>query len=156
MKTRRNFIIIAVSFAVILVAFAIIMLTRSYKFALSSEYYGSAEVQDININELQSLIDGQKSFGLFISQPTCQASADLEKNLDVFLEAYPLKFYEISFSTIKDDNIIPDLKFYPSFAIFHNGRVVDFLEADSDEDAAAYTSVDGFKDWFSGYVELSI
>lgn len=156
MKNRRSLIIIAVSFVIILAAFVIIMLTRSHKFALSSEYYGAAGVQDINIDKLQSLIDEQKSFGLFISQPACQASADLKKNLDVFLEAYPLKFYEISFSTIKDSNIIPDLKFYPSFAIFHNGRVVDFLEADSDEDAAAYTSVDGFEDWFSGYVEFSI
>lgn len=156
MKNRRSLIIIVVSFVVILVAFVIIMLTRSHKFALSSEYYGTAEVQDTNTDELQSFIDGQKSFGLFISQPACQASADLEKNLDVFLEAYPLKFYEISFSTIKDGDIVPDLKFYPSFAIFYNGRVVDFLEADSDEDAAAYTSVDGFEDWFSGYVELSI
>lgn len=156
MKNRRSLIIITISLVVILVAFVVIMLTRTHKFTLSPEYYGAAEVQNINIDELQSLIDGQKSFGLFISQPACQASADLGKYLQEFADTHSLKFYEISFSTIKDSNIIPDLKFYPSFAIFHNGRVVNFLEADSDEDAAAYTSVDGFEDWFSGYVELSI
>ena len=126
------------------------------RFALDSEYYGAAEIQTITLDELQTLIDEQKTFGLFVSQPSCQASADLEKHLSEFLDAHPLKFYEISFSTLKDSHIIPELRFYPSFVTFRDGKVIDFLEANSDEDADAYISADGFTNWFSDYVKLHI
>lgn len=129
---------------------------QNSQFALSPEYYGTSEIETISLDDLQTLIGDRKSFGLFVSQPACQASADFERHLDEFLTAQPLKFYEISFSTLKDSQVIPDLHFYPSFVIFHDGKVVDFLEANSDEDAAAYTSADGFSDWFTHYVKTSI
>lgn len=135
---------------------SVLLYAKNARFALSSEYYGVGEIQTITTDELQTLIDEQKSFGLFVSQPACQASADLEKHLREFLDVHLLKFYEISFSALKDSDIISGLHFYPSFAIFRDGKVIDFLEADSDADASAYTSVDGFTDWFSSYVKLSI
>lgn len=35
-------------------------------FTLSPEYYGTAEIQTIDINDLHRLIKDQESFGLFI------------------------------------------------------------------------------------------
>lgn len=139
----------------LVVAIAIFRIANA-RFSLDSEYYGVSELQNIDTSTLNQLIQDQKSFGLFVSQPSCQASADLAKNLQEFTDTHRLKFYEISFSTLKDSNIIPDLRFYPSFVIFHDGKVVDFLAADSDEDSAAYTSVAGFESWFAEYAQLDI
>lgn len=152
---RRILGIVAVIISTLVVIMAVFYAQNAH-FTLEPEYYGAAEIQTLELSDLQALIDEQKSFGLFVSQPSCQASADLEKYLNEFLSAHPLKFYEISFSTLKDSEIIPDLRFYPSFVIFHGGKVVDFLEANSDEDADAYTSADGFTNWFANYVELHI
>lgn len=153
---KRRFLgIVAVVISTLVVVIAVFY-AKNARFTLEPEYYGTAEIQTIEIGELQTLADEQKSFGLFVSQPSCQASADLEKYLNEFLNTHPLKFYEISFSTLKGSDIVPDLRFYPSFVIFRDGKVVDFLEANSDEDADAYTSPDGFTNWFSNYVELHI
>lgn len=129
---------------------------KTVRLSLDAEYYGISDIQSIDSDVLNQLIQDKKSFGLFISQPSCQASEDFEQYLADFTETYNLKFYKINFSNLKDSNIIPELRFYPSFAIFYEGEVVDFLAADSDEDAAAYTSVDGFKDWFTKYVKLEV
>jgi len=153
---KRTLLIIVTVFVSALIVIATFFHLRSAPFALDAEYYNTAEIQSISLDELQTLIAERKSFGLFISQPACQASADLAKYLQEFVDARSLKIYEISFSTIKDSDIIPDLKFYPSFAIFRDGEVVDFLEANSDDDATAYTSTDGFINWFSEYVKLDI
>lgn len=153
---KRHILAIVAIIITALVIVAAIFHVKNARFALSSEYYGVSEIQAIDSTTLNQLISDHKSFGLFVSQPSCQASADLEKYLNDFINVHQMKFYEISFSALKDDNIIPDLRFYPSFVIFHDGKVVDFLEADSDEDAAAYTSVAGFEEWFSGYAQLAI
>lgn len=135
---------------------AIVYCLNTANFALSPEYYGVAEIEPLDLGTLQTLIDEEKSFGLFVSQPACQASADLEQYIEEFQETHPLKFYEISFSSIKDAGIIPGLRFYPSFVLFHDGEVVDFLEANSDEDASAYTSTIGFTNWFIQYAKVDI
>jgi len=153
MKRALPIVAIAISALVVVATFFHI---KNAPFALDSGSYGVSEIQTINLDDLQTLIDEQKSFGLFISQPACQASADLAKHLAEFTDAHSLKFYEISFSVIKDSDIIPELKFYPSFAIFHDGKVVDFLEANSDADAPAYTSANGFEQWFTKYVKLEV
>lgn len=153
---RRLIIITVIIVAVICVGVATFLGTKNSPFALDAESYDAAQLQTIDLAELQSLIANQKSFGLFVSQPSCQASVDLQQHLDEFTTSHSLRFYEISFSNLKDSDIITELRFYPSFAIFHNGKVVDFLEANSDVDAPAYTSVDGFTDWFTKYVKLRI
>lgn len=147
--------IIIIVFSVAVSLFTFLYLQKA-PFTLSPEYYGTAEIQTIDINDLHRLIKDQESFGLFISQPSCQASADLEKHLNDFTNTYSIKIYEINFSALKDSNIIPDLRFYPSFAIFRTGNLVDFLEANSNEDASAYTSSDGFTSWFTQYIKLHV
>ena len=153
---KRHILAITAIIITILVVVVAIFHIQTSRFALDSEYYGVSDIQTIDVETLNQLINGRKTFGLFVSQPSCQASVDLEKYLQDFTKTYQVKFYEISFSALKDNNMIPGLRFYPSFVIFHDGEVVDFLEADSDEDATAYTSTDGFKDWFTEHAQLDI
>ena len=65
-----------------------------------------------------------------------------------------MKFYEIAFSDLENLPFVADVRFYPSFLIFKKGKLVDFLEADNDDHAAAYTSLDGFQNWLTGQVIL--
>ena len=60
----------------------------------------------------------------------------------------------IAFSDIKDTSIGDDIKYYPSFAIFNKGTMVDYLDAESSEDLNYYNSLSDFKDWFTSYVNL--
>jgi len=151
-KNKLLVIIPTVLIAVVAVACAVFFLLHSAPFRLDEQYYGSAALDSISATELQQFVDEKKSFAVFVSQPSCRASADFEKVLQSFIAETPMRFYEIAFSDLKELPFASEVRFYPSFLIFKQGKLVDFLEADSDDDASAYTSLDGFKAWLSKQV----
>lgn len=152
MKNKLLVIIPTVLIAIAAVACAVFFSLQSAPFRLDEQYYGSAALDSISAAELQQLVDEKKSFAVFVSQPSCRASADFEKVLQSFIAETPMRFYEIAFSDLKELPFASEVRFYPSFLIFKRGKLVDFLEADNDDDASAYTSLDGFKAWLSKQV----
>lgn len=123
-------------------------------FYLDDDYYGSSEIIEIGKDELYDLINKKESFAVFVYQPMCVTSADFESVLYSFLENKKISIYKISFSSIKNTEIGDIIKYYPSFIIYNEGKMVDFLEADKDEDVEFYTSEKGFEKWFTKYVNL--
>lgn len=127
-------------------------------FFLEDEYYSNYNQEntflEIENKELNELIKDKKSFGVFIYQPMCISSNDFEQVLADFTNTYEINFYKIAFSNIKDTALGEKVKYYPSFAIFKEGKLVDYLESDKDEDIEYYKSSEGFKKWFTKYVEL--
>lgn len=154
MKNKLLIILPVTIVAILAIACAIFFTTRSNAFRLDDQYYGSASIEPVSVSTLQQLVDQKSSFAVFVSQPSCRASAELENILQSFTEQHQIHFYEIAFSDLKSLSFAEEVRFYPSFLIFKNGQLVDFLEADNDEDAAAYTSVDGFETWFTKNVIL--
>lgn len=102
----------------------------------------------------KSSIEENKSFALFIYQPMCVSSNDFEKVLIDFTNIYEINFYKIAFSNIKDTALGEKIKYYPSFAIFNEGKLVDYLESDKDEDIEYYKSTEEFIKRFTKYVNL--
>lgn len=154
MKNKLFIILPAALIALIAASCAIFFATRPASFRLDDRFYGDATLETISADDLQRLVDDKSSFAVFVSQPSCRTSADFEKNLQSFIAKYPMHFYEIAFSNLKTLPFAEKVRFYPSFLIFKDGKLVDFLEADSGEDASAYTSLDGFETWFTKQVSL--
>lgn len=123
-------------------------------FYLEDKYYESSKITEINYDELNTLIDNKESFAVFIYQPMCVNSANFESILLEFLKKNKVSIKKIAFSTIKDTEIGDYIKYYPSFIIYNKGEVVDYLEADKDEDILRYTEVDEFTKWFTSYVKI--
>ena len=121
-------------------------------FYLDDKYYGNNEIYEIGIEEFNNLISNKESFGIFVYQPACTTSAEFEQVLYDFFKQNNISIYKIKFSDIYEHTDF--LKFYPSFIIYRNGKMVDFLEADKDKDLKYYQSVDGFSEWFTKYVIL--
>lgn len=123
-------------------------------FYLENNYYGSSEVKEIEIDGLNALVGKKESFALFIYQPMCVTSSNFESILNEFLKDKGISIYKIAFSNIKNIELGKKIKYYPSFIIFNKGKIIDFLEADKDEDVDFYTSKEGFERWFTKYVKL--
>lgn len=123
-------------------------------FLLNDEYYGKKNITEIDYQNLRNLIKNKENFAIFVYQPMCITSSDFEEVLNQFLEENPLNIYKIPFSSIKDTDIGEKIKYYPSFIIYKDGKIVDYLEANKDEDVKYYSSKDDFKDWFTRYVRL--
>lgn len=141
--------------AAIITIIIILTTTKNEKpFYLESNYYGVNSITEIEVDELNGLIDNKESFAVFVYQPMCVTSSDFESVLKNFLEEEKISIYKIAFSKIKDTKIGESIKYYPSFIIYNKGEMVDFLEANKDEDVDYYTSKKGFEGWFTKYVKL--
>ena len=47
------------------------------------------------------------------------------------------------------------VQFAPSLVLFNEGKIVDALDATSDDDKPALTSVDGLNKWLEEYIYLT-
>ena len=126
------------------------------KFSLNENYYDKAGFTEIEKEEYDKLIKNKESFGVFIYQPLCTTSYNFNKVVTKFMNMYNVSFYKMSFTNLKETDLKSKIKYYPSFAIFKEGELVDALDANSEEDASIYKSVDYFANWFSSYVKVTL
>lgn len=141
---------------VVLLSLLLILLVGCDKkiesFYLEEQYYHNGSIMELNPDQFEDLVEKKESFAVFIYQPLCATSSSFEKVLNEFLQEYQIGFYKMSFSDMKETSLAKNIKYYPSFAIFYEGELVDFLDANSDDDTIYYESLDGFAQWFSKFV----
>lgn len=154
---KKKLLIISIVTLIIIgvsIVLSLIFQDKNQTFSLESKYYNTGEKITINETELESLINDKESFVLFVSQTMCLTSYDFEVVINEFLNEFPITIYEINYSELKESNLGNFLKYYPSFVIYKKGKVVDFLDANDDEDTSYYKSSEEFKKWFTKYVDL--
>ena len=157
--SRRKKVVIGASLVALVAAIVVIVwlvLSGALvgKFNLNIKYYNNPEVELIDAARLNELIDAGESFAVFVYQPMCSVSSGFEEVVDAFVEAEQVHVYKIAFSQLEETPLGESVKFYPSFALYHNGELVDFLEANEDADTERYKNLSDFTDWFISYVQL--
>lgn len=123
-------------------------------FLLEEKYYENSEFIELSNTELDDLTTNKESFAVFIYQPMCNTAEIFEKLLQEFMITEQISFYKIAFKDIKDLELGKCVKYYPSFVIYNNGEIVDYLDANSNEDINRYKNIEDFKNWFTKYVKL--
>lgn len=123
-------------------------------FMLESQYYITSDLVEIEVEQLETMIGSKESFVLFIYQPMCLACRDFEILLNEYLASNTITFLKIEYSKITDSNINQKIKYYPSLLLYHQGKLVEYLEADSDDDIPIYTTIEGFDTWLKTYIEF--
>lgn len=139
-----------------LITLSITLATRMSKqpFELDSKYYGKQAMTEITYEELTNLQNKKESFAVFVYQPMCSNSSNFEDVLTKFINEYNLTIYKISFSSIKDTKLGKTIKYYPSFVLFNEGKVVNYLDASKDEDTEYFTNYNSLKTWFNKYITI--
>lgn len=137
-----------------LILISLLLVGCNGKIKLEDKYYKRSEFIDIDYLGVDDLIKSKENFVVFIYQPMCTMSSEFEKLLDEYMDIKKISIYKMSFTDMKKTSLKDTVKFYPSFIIFKDGEVVDFLDADSDEDTNKYKILKAFKEWFEGYVEI--
>lgn len=122
------------------------------KFELEEKYYDDSEFIELSNKKLDKLIEYKESFAVFIYQPLCVNSYNFNKMLTEFSETYELTIYKIAFSNIKNSKLKDEIKYYPSFIIFKDGKIVDFLDSSSNDDTDKFKNIEDFTTWFESYV----
>lgn len=149
LKRRLIVIISCIVAAAVLVAGGLAFWLSQRSFRLDPQYYGQSNITEINIDEVKSLIDQRASFVLFAYQSSCSTSDAFKTVLEAFAQQYSVSLLATSFTALRQAQLVDGLKYYPSAIIYHDGQVVNFLDANSDADLPAYESVDGFAQWLT-------
>lgn len=149
---KKSITIFSIVIFVLVVLFTVFIIFRDAKFELSDNMYGDGQIIEASIDDIRTKVSERQSFALFVSQPGCRTADDLRKIVKEFAITHHLVIYEVDYSGLRESNLVPGLKFYPSFVVFRRGKPVDFLKADDNEDASAYTNLDGFSTWFTDHV----
>lgn len=142
---------------VFLLILVIIFLTgcNNKQVPLEDKYYHNSEIIEIDKDGYSNLIKDKENFVMFIYQPMCITSNNFEKILNDFSNEYQITIYKMPYSLVKDTSLYDTIKYYPSFVIFKNGKVIHYLDANSNEDIKYYQDINEFVKWFSEYVVLN-
>lgn len=126
------------------------------KVALSAEYYCgeecSGEFMELTKDEYERLIEEKKSFVVFVDQGGCTTADRVRGYVEDYAKEAGVKVYRIMFPEMKETSLHEEVKYYPSVVVVSRGKVVGWLKADSDEDAAAYNNFGDFQNWILRYL----
>lgn len=139
---------------IVLILVSILLVGCNGKIKLEDKYYKRSKFIDVDHSKVNDLIKSKESFVVFIYQPMCTMSSEFEELLDEYMDIRKISIYKMSFSDMKKTSLKDTVRFYPSFIIFKDGEVVDFLDADSDEDTNRYKILKAFKEWIESYIEV--
>lgn len=103
---------------------------------------------------LDELAAEKKNFVVYVSLPICNGDAAKFKQFVLdFQRKENLSFVYITSDYIKDTFIYDTVKYFPSVIIIKEGKIINYLRYDSDEDVEYYKSYDGFAKWLKANVE---
>lgn len=71
------------------------------------------------------------------------------------MDQYEVRFLSIPFEDFKNTNFYNKVKYAPSIIIVKKGKVISYLDANSDDDLNKYQDVDVFSEWIKKYIYLS-
>lgn len=156
---KRIIIILSIIFVIISVIIIIerdlIFKTSNVLFYLDDKYYNKEVSIEISSLELEEKIKNKESFAVFIHQPVCSKSYEFNKIQSLYQQENNIVFNKILFEDMKNTNLYETIKYYPSFAIFNEGKLIDYLDAESNEDILKYKDYEEFSKWFNSYVRSS-
>lgn len=128
---------------------------ESKSFYLDDIYYTNADLILMEQNELLQLEKDQASFVVVVEQPTCSTFVDFNDVINDFIEKHELTFYQTFSFSIEDTQIENKVDYFPSVVIYQEGKIVDYLDANSDEHTTNYKSLSDFENWISKTIYLT-
>lgn len=128
-------------------------LKKTNKVYLDDNFYGKNSFIEVSSSEIENLKDS--TYVLFTYNNYCTMPISCEGIFKSFMEKYNIAFYAIPYSDFKETYIHDTVSFAPSVIIVKNGKIVDYLNADKDEDYDAYQDLNKFTDWIDNYIYIS-
>ena len=122
------------------------------KFYLEDKYYQDGEYIDITIDEYNKIKD--TSFVLFTYNSFCQFSKPCDEIFEEVMKKNNISFLSMPYSDFKKTNLHDKVSFAPSVIIVKKGKIIAYLDSESDSDLDLYQDSHKFEEWLSKYIYL--
>lgn len=140
----------------IVLILAIIVLTGCFnqnsKFYLEDKYYQEGKYIEININDYKNIEN--EIFILFTYNSYCQFSVPCDQVFLTTMRKYNISFLSMPYDEFKKTNLHDTVKYAPSVIIVKNGKIVTYLDSESDLDIDLYQDDSKFENWLKKYIYL--
>lgn len=123
------------------------------KFTLNEKYYNNGDFIKVNSNELEKL--GNDNYILYTYNNYCAFSVPCEDIFKNFMEKYKIDFVSIPFDEFKNTKFYNKVKYAPSIMIINKGKIVAYLDPNSDEDYDKYQDISKFEEWITKYIIIN-
>ena len=70
-------------------------------------------------------------------------------------DKYKIDFLSITFDEFKNTKFYKEIKYAPSIIIIKEGKIVTYLDPNSDDDFEKYQDADKLGEWIKNYVKVS-
>lgn len=123
------------------------------KFGLSEEMYAKGELVEITASEFDELVAQKKSFVVVLHMVICPAEFPVTNSAKQLAHDEKMTIYSLVEEEFRQTFLAQKIKYLPSVALIREGELVDFLDAEADEDVKYYKTSEGLKAWIGKWVE---
>ena len=124
------------------------------KFSLENKYYNNKGLVSVSSDNVDELVNSKKSFILFTYNNYCNFSIPCDEVFESVSKSSNVEILKINFMDFKNTLLYKNVKYAPTVIIVNKCRIIDYLDANADEDIDLYQNEDKFKKWLSSYVNI--
>ena len=124
------------------------------KFNLEDKYYQKGEYIEIALNDYNKIKN--ESFILFTYNNYCQFAIPCDQVFLSVMEKNNISILKMPYDEFKKTNLHDKVKYAPSVIIVKKGKIIDYLDSESDSDIDLYQDQEKFENWLNKYINLEI
>lgn len=126
--------------------------TNSSKFSIEKEYYKESKFIDVSSEDIKELKENKKSFIVFTYNNYCMLEIPCDEIFKKVMNKYNISFLYLPYEEMKNTFIYNEVKLAPSVILIKEGKIVAYLDAESNEDLLKYQDTEEFEKWLTSYI----
>ncbi len=136
--------IISILFIILLVA------CTKEKIYLDDEYYNNGEYIEVDSNYFND--NSHKNYIIYVSNTFCMFSVPCADIFEEYMKKYNISFLSIKIDEYKKTKFYEKVKYVPTVIIVRDGKILSYLNAESDDDINKYQDISEFESWVNKYI----
>ena len=152
MKNKNIFIIIGIIVLITIIIFLNFNLKSNIN--LSEQYYQYGTIKDITKEELLTKINNKENFILFTNNNFCTFKISCEEIFKESAQELNITILKIPFDEFKTTKLHDTIKFAPSVIIIKEGKIIEYLDPEKNDDLSKYQDKKEFTSWIKEYINI--
>lgn len=128
------------------------ILCEFIKIFYRKEYYQESKFINVKNEDIEKLKEDKKSFIVFAYNNYCLLEIPCDEIFKKVMDKYNISFLYLPYEEMKKTFIYDDVKLAPSVILIKEGKVVTYLNTESNDDLPKYQDADEFEKWLTSYI----
>ncbi len=153
-KKKFNYKILIFILIIFIIGIIIFILNNNKIELESCSYnYNGTDFVKISSDEVNNKLDS--NYILFTYNSFCSFKIPCDSIFKEYMTNNKILIYSIPFSEFKNTYLYSKVKYAPSVIIISSGKVIAYLDANSDSDLDNYQDINKFTKWINKYIRVS-